>query len=95
MKTTQPPHVTKLLTNIKKALGMTTKVQTMIEDGRYCIDIAQQINAVIGILRKSNELLLENHLKTCAAHKLTSKNIKEKEVFINELMNVLDISTRK
>lgn len=41
----------KLLLALKKSQGTLTKVTQMIENDCYCGDIAQQINASIGLLR--------------------------------------------
>lgn len=39
------PYKQKLLTNIKKTRGLLETVEKMVENDRYCMDIAQQINA--------------------------------------------------
>jgi len=66
----------------------------MIEEERYCMDIAQQINSALGMMKSSSDMILESHLNSCAAHKLTSKNQEEKEQFITELMKVFHISKK-
>lgn len=80
---------------IKKAFGTLKKVESMVEDEAYCADVAQQVNAVIGLLKNVNNQLLENHLKCCGAKKLLSKNTKEVDEFVKELVRVWDVSTRK
>jgi DNA-binding FrmR family transcriptional regulator len=69
-------------------------IEKMLVDDRYCMDVAQQINAALGLLRSANATILEGHLNSCAAHKLSSKNVEEKEDFISELMQVFNISKR-
>ena len=69
-------------------------IQKMIEEDRYCMDIAQQCNAALWLIRSANALILESHLNSCAAHKLSSEDEKEKEKFIGELMQVFNISKR-
>lgn len=71
------------------------KVEKMLEEGIYCADIAQQINASIGLLKSANNKLLESHIKCCWAKKLLSKNKKEIDSFVKELVRVRDVSTRK
>ncbi|MDD2487219.1 MAG: metal-sensitive transcriptional regulator [Candidatus Gracilibacteria bacterium] len=88
------PYKGKLLTNIKKTKGLLETIQKMIENERYCMDIAQQINAAEGLLKSSSNLILQSHLNSCAAHKLTSKDNKEKEEFIEQLIKVFNISKR-
>ncbi len=84
-----------ILLAIKKASGTIKKVEKMIEEDIYCADIAQQINAAIGLLKNANNKLLENHIKCCGANKLLSKNTKEVDDFVKELIRVRDVSTRK
>ncbi len=44
---------------------MLDKIEKMLAEKSYCTDIAQQINATIGLLRSANMVLLESHLQTC------------------------------
>lgn len=39
------PYKRKLLTNLKKTRGLIETIEKMVEGDRYCMDIAQQINA--------------------------------------------------
>lgn len=88
------PYKAKLLTNIKKTKWLLDTIQKMVDEDRYCMDIAQQINAALGMMKSSSDMILESHLNSCAAHKLTSENKEEKEKFINELMKVFHISKK-
>ncbi len=85
----------KVLTGIKKTQGMLSKITTMIENDQYCADTATQINAAIGLLKEANRQLLKNHLAHCGKKKLISKNPVEVTEFIDELVKVRDVSTRK
>lgn len=80
---------------VKKAAGTIRKIEKMIEEDIYCADIAQQINAAIGLLKQANNKLLENHIKCCGARKLLSNDKKEVDDFVKELIRVRDVSTRK
>jgi CsoR family transcriptional regulator, copper-sensing transcriptional repressor len=84
-----------ILLSIKKAVGTIKKVEKMIEDDVYCANIAQQINAAIGLLKSANSKLLEHHIKCCGAKKLLSKDKSEIDDFVKELVRVWDVSTRK
>lgn len=84
-----------IVLSIKKAAGTIKKVEKMAEDDIYCADIAQQINAAIGLLKSANNKLLEHHIKCCWAKKLLSKDPKEIDAFVKELVRVRNVSTRK
>lgn len=76
----------KTLHRLKIARGHLDKVINMVEKGAYCIDVVHQSIAVQSALKKVDELILENHLKTCVADEIRKG---EAESAINELMAVL------
>ena len=78
-----------------KAKGMIGKIEKMLVEDRYCIDISQQVNAVIGILRGANKEILESHLRTCGVDRLGSGDAATRETFIAELLRVTDVASRK
>lgn len=85
-------YKSKIKLNLKKAQGQMKLVDKMVDDDRYCIDVAQQINAAIGLLKKINNNILENHLQGCGSHKMSSKNQKEKDEFIQELIKTFNLT---
>lgn len=50
---------------LKTAKGQLEGVLKMVEDDRYCVDISNQIMAVIAILRNTNRDILQAHLEDC------------------------------
>ena len=89
------PQKSKLLTNLKKTRGLIETIEKMVTDERYCMDIAQQINASLGLMKSAKNLILESHLNSCAAHKLMSKNVEDKQQFIEELVQIFHITNKK
>ena len=88
------PYKAKLLTNMKKARGQIDRILDMIEKDRYCMDIAQQCNAAIGLLKQANNLILESHLHSCGAENLSAKNKSKKDNFVKELIRVCNVTNR-
>lgn len=66
----------------------------MVEEGRYCIDIIHQNEAVIAAIRKVNEEILRNHLDTCVTEAIKGKSEKEKRRVFTELMEVYKKTTK-
>ena len=60
----------------------------MVEEGRYCIDIIHQNEAVMAALRKINEIILKNHLDTCVTSAVRGKSEEERKRVFGELMEV-------
>ena len=70
-----------LVLNLKKIQGMIRQ-----------IDIVQQINATIGLLKKMNTTLLSSHLMTCGKDKLSSPS--EAEAFVQEFLRLTDLNKK-
>ncbi len=70
---------------LKITKGHLEKVMSMVDNHAYCIDILHQSQAIQKALQQIDNLVLENHLQTCA-----SEAIKEGrgEDAIKELMEV-------
>lgn len=85
----------KIALGVKKARGTLERVLQMIEEDVYCVDIATQINAAQWLLKEANKQILKNHLKCCGKKKLISQDTAEVDEFIEELVRVWDVSTRK
>lgn len=62
----------RVLHRMKIASGHLKKVINMVEKGEYCFDIIQQSQAVQSALGKADELILENHLRTCVRDSMAS-----------------------
>ena len=60
----------------------------MVEEGRYCIDIIQQNQAVIAALKKVNEMILRNHLDSCVTTAIKGKDEAERKRVLKELEEV-------
>jgi DNA-binding FrmR family transcriptional regulator len=73
--------------NLKKTAGMLNKIERMINDNTYCADVAQQINAAIGLLKKMNEMILTDHISCCGPKKLNGSKL-ESEQFVQEIMKL-------
>ena len=85
---------TKVLINFKKAKSLLEKIIEMTEKDEYCIDIMQQNLAVISLLRSANEMLMEDHLKTCFSSACDSKNQAKKKRMVEEILRVKKIYNR-
>ena len=62
----------------------------MVEGDRYCLDIIQQTQAVESALRRVDELILENHLKTCVREAM----VKDKDLD-EKVKEVIEVFKRK
>lgn len=56
---------TRQLPRLRRIEGQVRGLQQMIQDGRYCGDVADQVNAVIAALRRVQTDMLNDHVKAC------------------------------
>lgn len=71
---------------LKTARGQIDGIIKMIEEGRYCIDISNQILATSAMLKRSNLLILEQHMNNCLVEAIDAGGGKEK---ISEMLSIL------
>lgn len=76
----------KALRLLKTSKGQIEGIIKMIEDGRYCIDISNQILAVQGLLKKSNMHILDQHIRNCVKYAIENGDGEEK---IDEIIETL------
>ena len=72
---------------IKTARGQLDGVLRMVEDDRYCLDIANQILAADAILKKANREILKAHMEVCITDAVEAGDSKGK---IDELVDLFD-----
>ena len=58
----------------------------MVEGGEYCVDIIHQSKALQKALKETDQVILENHLNTCAAKAI--REGREKKA-IAEIMGIV------
>lgn len=71
---------------LKTVSGQVEGIIRMIEDGRYCIDISNQLFAASALLKKANLLVLRQHMDHCVKHAVENGDADEK---IAEMMGIL------
>jgi len=75
-----------IIHRLQIAKGHLEKVISMVQKDSYCIDIVHQSIAVQAALKKTDEVILENHLRTCVASSIKKG---ESKTAIKEVMEVI------
>jgi DNA-binding FrmR family transcriptional regulator len=83
-----------LLNRLNRIEGQVRGVTRMVEEGRYCIDILTQIQAVRSALSKVESELLQTHLHHCIEGAIVSGNANEQRKKAAELIQVLGRNAR-
>ncbi len=84
-----PKHV-KALKFVRMAQGQLRHIEKMIEDQEYCIDISNQLLAVMSLIKKANLEVLKKHMETCVKDAISEGNVDEKikelEIIMNQVL---------
>ena len=78
----------KTVINFKKAQSHLARIQKMLDEEIYCIDIMQQNLAVIGLLKSAHQMLMEDHLHSCFENAMKSNDETTKARMTEEILTV-------
>ena len=79
-----------LLARLGRIEGQVRGVARMVVEDRYCIDVLTQIRAARAAVDKVEQEILRDHLQHCVANAFHGGNQNERQVKIDELIEVLD-----
>ena len=92
MMTAVNDHDPKLVSRLNRIEGQVRGISRMVSDGRYCIDILTQLQAVRAALGKVESAILQDHLGKCIEGAITSGDAVEQRAKVNELIQLLERS---
>jgi DNA-binding FrmR family transcriptional regulator len=81
-----------ILTRLRRIEGQVRGVQKMVEEGRYCVDIVTQLQAITAATDKVAQHVLEGHIRGCVTDAIREQRGDEA---ITELMDVLGKAIRR
>ena len=84
----------KLLARLNRVEGQVRGVVGMIEEGRYCIDVLTQLQAIRAALVKVETQMLKDHLGHCIENAIVSGNANEQRKKAAELIELLERGAR-
>lgn len=76
-----------LLLRLRRIEGQVRGVQKMVAEGRYCLDILAQLQAITAATNRAAEQLLEGHIRGCVTEAIREQRGEET---IDELLHVLN-----
>lgn len=77
------------LKRLARIKGQVEGIERMMQEGRYCTDILQQIKSVGSAVKGLECSVLEGHLRGCVRKAFDAKNPFEAEEKINELIELI------
>ncbi len=83
-----------MMRRLQSVEGHVRGIQRMVEEDKYCIDVIKQVEAVQAALNKINQLILENHLRTCVTTAIRGDDPDRREAVIGEILDVFAVSNK-
>lgn len=85
------PHADhrKQLGGLRRVEGQVRGIATMVEDGRYCIDILTQFQAARAALARIERDVLDGHAAACVADAVASGDPDAQRAKLDELTELL------
>lgn len=85
-------HNPKLIARLNRIEGQVRGISRMVAEGRYCIDILTQLQAVRAALTKVESAILQDHLGKCIEGAISSGDAVDQRAKVNELIQLLERS---
>lgn len=83
-----PDHKNSLAA-LRRIEGQVRGVQRMVEEGKYCVQILHQIQAVVGALLKVEDKILARHFEACMFEASKSKSDLGRKQKLDEMLKVI------
>lgn len=85
-------HDPKLIGRLNRVEGQVRGISRMVAEGRYCIDILTQIQAVRAALAKVETSILQDHMGKCIEGAIMSGDAADQRAKVSELVKLLERS---
>ncbi len=85
-------HDPKLISRLNRIEGQVRGISKMVTEGRYCVDILTQLQAVRAALGKVETAILQDHLGKCIEGAITNGDADDQRAKVNELIELLERS---
>ena len=88
-KSSHPNHEDKIK-RLNRIAGQLKGIIKMIENKKYCVDILQQTRAITAAIKSVEQLILKDHMHACVSSAMQSKNKKEQDKKIEEVIKLIN-----
>ena len=85
-------HDPKVVNRLNRIEGQVRGISRMVTEGRYCIDVLTQLQAVRAALTKVETAILQDHLGKCIEGAIVSGDAADQRAKVNELILLLERS---
>lgn len=83
-----PDHSSNIVA-LKRIEGQVRGIQKMVEERKYCVDILNQMHAVMRALASVEDKILEKHFGTCVNEAMHGKSGVERARKLEEVLQLI------
>ena len=83
-----PNHDNNLVA-LKRIEGQVRGIQRMITERKYCVDILNQIHAVMRALARVEDKILEKHFAGCVTNAVNGRSLSDKRKKLDEILSLI------
>jgi DNA-binding FrmR family transcriptional regulator len=76
------------LVRLKRIRGQIEGVERMIEQGRYCLDIVNQMRSIQAAIRSAEGLMMERRIRHCVKDAIDANDSRRTEEKVRELLEI-------
>ena len=82
-----------ILVRLRKLEGQLKGIQRMVDGEKYCVDVLNQLSAVVAATQKVAAIILKDHIQGCIRDALIRDE--HSDDYVNELVAVIERFTSK
>lgn len=79
-----------IVNRLKRIEGQVRGVAQMVEDGRYCIDVLNQVQAIKAALARAESEILKDHAACCVSEAIASGDAVAQRAKFGELIDLIE-----
>ena len=83
-----PSHAESIVA-LKRIEGQVRGIQKMVQERKYCVDILNQIHAVIRALASVEDKILERHFNNCVSEAVQGRSGVERTKKLEEILQLI------
>jgi len=78
------------INRLSRVEGQVRGIIKMLEEGRYCIDVLHQMQAVKSAFSRAENEILKEHAATCVASAMESGDLENQREKVSELIDLFE-----
>ena len=78
----------KILLRLRKMEGQLKGIRKMVEQGKYCVDVLNQLSSIIAATQKVAGIIMKDHIQGCVKDAIIRND--HSDDYVNELVEVVE-----